>query len=392
MSENIAEVRAGYVAPTQQDLADIVALKDDVHRNLWITQRYFDLSLGLRLVIDPDNANWSTFATWASKTAGQSIRNEEVPEFFRAQLGLEQRLENKVRGLRLMKWMGLLGFVRDAIVATLRDVSTQVADGNRKVFEELGPLFASFIELMQAGGDDASLERFIDALKPGLPTEDGTQDGQDLLKKAFRNYHHAATVGADEAEGDGPQSGPSKAELILLANCQIGLHEQTRLQANIKGAMDAPIDTIFTGHLHRLLPAFIGRPVAAILHMLAKPFIKDVKELWELVATRYAMNLTLPEGKEIPLGHDLPDVPQEYPPALRELDLPALRTLVETYDLDLDSTAASGANNWSDLKDRMGFIVELFRSRQQHPELFDPPFSDSQLAQLAAGQTPTGTL
>ena len=40
----------------------------------------------------------------------------------------------------------------------------------------------------------------------------------------------------------------------------------------------------------------------------------------------------------------------------------------------------------------MNFIVNLFRSRQRDPSLFEPPFSDAQLAVLAAGTLPPGPL
>ena len=49
-------------------------------RNLRITECYHRLSHELAAAVDAGNANWSTFATWASKTAGNWIRNEEVPE------------------------------------------------------------------------------------------------------------------------------------------------------------------------------------------------------------------------------------------------------------------------------------------------------------------------
>src|ERR1700734_1685240 len=67
--------------PVPTDLDAIAALQDGAVRNLLITQRSHDLSQGLVETLGPGNVNWSTFATWASKTAGLSIRNEEVPPF-----------------------------------------------------------------------------------------------------------------------------------------------------------------------------------------------------------------------------------------------------------------------------------------------------------------------
>ena len=55
-------------------------------RNLLITQCYHDLSSELSRVLCATNVNWCTFATWASKTAGRFIRNDEIPVLFRGLL------------------------------------------------------------------------------------------------------------------------------------------------------------------------------------------------------------------------------------------------------------------------------------------------------------------
>ena len=36
----------------------------------------------------------------------------------------------------------------------------------------------------------------------------------------------------------------------------------------------------------------------------------------------------------------------------------------------------------------MNYIVNLFRSRQQHRRLLDPPFTDAQLTVMALGELP----
>jgi hypothetical protein len=54
------------------------------------------------------------------------------------------------------------------------------------------------------------MDRFNQDLKPGPPP-----DGQDVLMQAFNNYR-AAALSVDPKE---------KAELVFLANLQIGFHE-----------------------------------------------------------------------------------------------------------------------------------------------------------------------
>jgi hypothetical protein len=115
-------------------------------------------------------------------------------------------------------------------------------------------------------------------------------------------------------------------------------------------------------------------------------------EIWQELATRHAMNLALPEGKEIPLGSDVPSLPSGAPTALQSIELPELRELFARFHASPGSNAGSGANNWARLEDRMGFIIELFRSRQQELDLLSPPFDPAQEADLARGVVPSGAL
>ncbi len=369
-----------FESTTVEEVERIVGESDPVLRNLWITQSYYKLSGELSRVIDRQNVNWSTFACWASKTAGLSIRNEEVPEFVREELGLRPGKLHGVGGgtLRFIETFGLGRFVRDAAVRTLLEVSKQVAVGNRKVYAELAPLFARFVDLMKSDPSESDLETFLGRLQPGA-IESG---GQELLRRAFRAWYEAS-----KAESDG-----ARAQLILRANCQIGLHEQTRLQPHIQGAMDAPIDVIWQQKLRELLPVLIGFPLAMLLRFLTRPFLRALTESWQRVATRYAMNLALPDGKEIPLGEDLPERPDTFPADLRQITDPKTEALLERFDPGLHSTLGSGANNWADLNDRMGFIVELFRARQQDLSLFHAPFLPEQEQILREGRVPEGHL
>lgn len=368
-----------------QALARITGEQDVVLRNLLITQSYHELSRGLSEVVDAKNVNWSTFATWASKTAGRSIRNEEVPSFVMDALRFSDRLDALLpTWLRaVLEHVGILHRVRAAARRTLQEVSAEVSEGNLKVYSELGPLFEHFIDALRAGAAPGpqpgeALERFFEKLRPGAPES----EGQDLLREAFGNYVAARQSSSDE----------ERAELMLLANCRIGLHEQTRLQPNIQKAMDAPIEEIFVKYLKVTLPLLIRGPAAFLIKYLVRHFTREVTELWQELATRHAMNLALPEGKEIPLGSDVPSLPSGVPVALENLELPELRELFARFHASPSSNAGSGANNWARLEDRMGFIVELFRTRQQDLELLSPPFDAAQRAELERGVVPSGAL
>ena len=60
-------------SPGVADVARIAALENPVIRNLEITECYADLSAAMRARTG-GAADWCTFATWASRQAGSTIR------------------------------------------------------------------------------------------------------------------------------------------------------------------------------------------------------------------------------------------------------------------------------------------------------------------------------
>ena len=383
--------------PPSQDLETIITMADPVRRNLFITQRYHDLSRGLRDTIDPGNANWSTFATWASKTAGETIRDEEVPQALRTLLADAQAV---LKGLSLVNEV-ICFFVHadvdvgvdhllDPITGTLSDVSKDIAVGNLKVFRELAPIFDSFVTEFRdhTTRDDAKLAKWCARLAPG-PVEEG---GQDLLRDAFTEYY-AAKFDADV---------DSKCQRLLAANCNIGLHEQTRLQPQIVAALDAPVRDLVEKQLvdaaKKVIPGTKHDDLAIKLVAPLQPMLDDIEVLFRRLTTRYLMNLTLPLGQRLSLGEDV--APEHgdslFPPPLRRISgPPRFLSLLQRYDrvsLDGSKAVGSAAVDWASITDRMNFIINLFRSRQQDAELFTEPFTDEQRITLNEGLVPAGQL
>lgn len=360
---------------TDARINTVAALQDGALRNLWITQTYHDLSKELSSAIDPHDANWSTFACWASKTAGESIRNAEVPNLMMLALRAEASFEELCRGL-LRDLLGIheaaapddiFDLARDAIAT----VSAQVAAGNLRVFAELAPVFASFVQTFgkDKAHDAAKYEAYAARFRPG-PAD---QDGQDLLREAFGYYYEAKFAKADV-----------RAQKMLHANCLIGLHEQTRLQPNIAAALDAPIATIFRERLQASAKRGVpDRLHGAIESITARDseLVRCVERAWQSFATQALMQLALPGGAAIPLGMDPNEVlGMGYPKALRTLSDPKLIALARRFGAD--GTRDTAAADWSSLPQRMRFIIDLFRTTQQHAALFDQPFSDSHRSQL----------
>jgi hypothetical protein len=363
----------------------IVGLADDpVRRNLLITDCYHELSTALGQAVGAENANWCTFATWASKTAGRFVRNDEIPAAFRGELagappvGIRLRHVNealvRARADAASGEDGLLGLSR----TISGDVARLIAAGNLAVFGELAPIFARAAPILAAGGD---LQPLLDGLRPG-----STSDGQALLHSALSGY------AAARAEPDPHR----KAELMLLANGQIGLHEQRRLQPFIAGSIDVPVDDALQGSLDELLeslPGLLRRPLEATLARLAHPLAAEVQTVWQELCTRELMTLTLPDGTLL-LGRDLPARPGEppYPAALTQFDDVDLASMLEAYGADRPGYVGSAAVDWTVLTERMRYILDLFRARQVDGALLEPPFTAAQSAAMLAGDPVTGPL
>jgi hypothetical protein len=362
-----------------QELAAVAALSDPTPRNYLITQAYHDLSAQLARVVGGPDANWCTFATWASRTAGESIRDEEAPAWALSLLRAEERLEHALEALG--KALGEQGHpapnVFDVARATLGRVRSQIGDGNRKVYAELSPLFARLIACWDGTGtfDDAAFATLVDGLRPGA-SADG---GQAPVRQAFEAYRDAAR------ERDATR----KAQLMLLANALIGLHEQTRLQPNIADALDAPIDVADADGLWKrlaaLLPANAHTELLAVLAPSSAVMLSFVRNLWCRIATSAAMHLELPDGSAIALGEDPnQSLRARYPLALRTPTLPALRDFIARYGAAHRDHADLGATDWANLDQRMRFIVDLFRTTQQDVRMFEQPFTEQERQRHAA--------
>jgi hypothetical protein len=270
--------------------------------------------------------------------------------------------------------------------AALRRAADAVAIGNRKVFMEIGREFARWLATAAAAGTPSpdATRAFCDALRPGDPP-----NGQTHLREAFAAYGDAcATPNARE-----------RAEALFYANLLIGLHEQTRLQPEIQASLDAGLEpeTVKRELLALFFPGVWLRTRVRIARLTGRPMPADVaidalvaavRRRMREVLTDLLMTLRLP-GEVVHLGRD---VHGQFPPELRQLTHPGLRALLARVDLTPDSTARTGATDWANLRERMHFITDLFRSSHSRTDLFAPPYDANQVAAMRAGRRPSGAL
>ncbi len=320
---------------TQDEVRRIGAIESPALRNLEITYAYSRLSAATAERTGP-GANWCTFATWASRQAGRTIRGEDLEEQLRTRLLAPRELLRPLTSL--WRWLlrrGLLnpGSRLGRVLAKLHTpfdafelASDAVARGNKKVFDEIGFEFARYLETVS---DEDSLQAFL-------------RDTPEDLRAPFTRYHH---------DGD-----------RLLANLEIGLHEQTRLQPEIREALDAPYKTA--------LPIIGPQRYAS---KLARELI-----------TANLMVLTLP-GRVLALGANLPD-------PMPDAADPELVALIARFEPPAGSVDDCGARDWSELQQRMHYISHLFRAFHATATLSDAPFTEAQIERIRAGSIPEGEL
>ena len=393
--------------PTVAEVDAIAAIADPVVRNLRITQCYHELSRAIALRTGASSvastssvppwpgANWCTFATWASRQAGQTIRGEDFARMADELFG-DPRVSALLTDVARLAASEVRGSSADALVGSIRRVidpegalrraADAVAIGNRKVFAEIGREFARWLGTAAPAGPPtaAQTEAFCSAFRPGEPP-----DGQRLLREAFAAYGDACAAADPDA----------RAERLLLANLLIGLHEQTRLQPEIAASLDAALDasTVKQRLLALLLPAQWLRARAAMSRWLGRPMPLDVAIDALLAAVRRRMRVLLTEAMmtlRLPgtVVHLARDVQGPFPAELARVDHPALRSVLVRVDPTPDSTAGSGAADWADLPDRMHFIADLFRCWHARPELDQPPYDAAQVRDMKAGRRPSGRL
>jgi hypothetical protein len=127
---------------------------------------------------------------------------------------------------------------------------------------------------------------------------------------------------------------------VLLANLVAVLHEQQRLQDAIAGALDAGLGETAKAIARGRLSTHTEHELAEHLGGLGRL----VEDAWERALTEHVMTLTV-AGEVLHLGRDVPALPdgRMFP------------------------------DDWRVLGDRMNYIVNLFRSRQQYAPLFNDP-------------------
>src|SRR6185312_666504 len=340
--------------PSVDDVRRIIAIGNPVIRNLEITYCYSRLA-AVFAARSGTGANWCTYATWASRQAGRTIRGEDPLDYLGNRLAARRWLLHPIATL----WRRLLrrGFLQPEtrigrLTAELHTpfdaferASAAVALGNLRVFEEIGLEFARYLEECPPDlpADAPEIRLFLDSLRPGDPPE-----GQRYIRQAFVHYERLRFERDPKAH----------AELAVLANLEIGLHEQMRLQPQILEALDSAEATekdLGRRVLEAVFPSaaraspLLRVPAAFATGLVAAGFQRTSSKVSREALTDSLMVLTLP-GRVLALGQHLADA---YP---AELDRPVNAELIELlaqYEPIPPTLDDCGARDWADLHQRM---------------------------------------
>lgn len=384
--------------PSVADIDRISNISQPILRNLLITQCYYELSAVFSKRTG-HCANWCTFAVWASKQAGQTIRREDLIRSLESRLKLEPEVAQalgiiatvaKKIGAR-QNFEQIRNTALGSLLSTVVDrASYAVSTGNQKVFDEIARQFSRFMGscFTDSVYTKVNIENFCSQMLPGDPP-----NGQAYLQLAFTRYYESFFI-------DDPKR---QAELRLLANIEIGFHEQTRLQPEILESLNAAkIDPVqvkkhllgilfpeqdYTGRLWLFLQNVVQK--TKLLDSAMETLVTRAQIHLRKMLTLHLMTLILPPNNCLRLGYDLTT---NYPSYLKELAHPDLLKLLKQIDPTQDSLVQSGATDWASLPERLHYIADLFRCYFDTKVLFEPPFTQAQTETIKAGKIPGGRL
>lgn len=328
----------------EREIAEAIEITDPALSNRKITLVHYHLSQVLQTVTGRDaGANFHTWAVWGSRKAGVTIRQEDLGEALRNAtvvsglvgflVGLTVSWISIKLWLTHLPWIiiplsALLGMCCGAFVGrriavySRREAARLILEGNRIVLEDIGKQTARFIALFhdKREEDREALKAFLAELRPG----DTAAGGQDLLRQAFTQYYTVRYA----------RDLKRKHEAAYFANCLAVLHEHIRLEPYIKKSMPYIIRKCAT---KRMMQFDVG-------------------------------TVRLRVSEEVPALDGVP-----VPGSLHELTCPELSDFLKDWSGDLRK---SPARDWTNIRERMRYIVQLFRVMHLERSVFAEPYRD----------------
>jgi len=330
----------------RREIEEAIETPDPSLSNRRITLVHYKLSQVLHAVTGTDaGANFHTWAVWGSRKAGVTIRQEDLTEAIRNAtvvagivgliVGLGGSWFSIEFWLTALPWTivpasSLLGMFcggltgRWIAIYSRREAARLILEGNRIVLEDIGKQTARFVAMFhdKSEEDPNSLKAFLSELRTG----ETASGGQDLLRHAFTNYYRARYA---------PHT-KQKHEAAYFANCLAVLHEHIRLEPYIKRSMPYIIRKCAT---KRLMQFDIGK-------------------------------VKLRVSEDVPTLAGLP-----FPKSLHSLSSLELSNFLNGSNGWGGNLVTSPARDWTKIRERMRYIVQLFRVMHLDQSVFSEPYT-----------------
>lgn len=366
---------------------------------------YFDLSnaLGARLHGggEKENATFPTFAAWTTETLRIDVARPDDD-------GASPRSGRQ--GLRPGRW--IYQGVANYILGGSGEIAGNLASGEAMIYEEVGLALMALLAAVEDGPHRATWQKRWDQFNRNLADAyenlnlrrsererpeliDGTM--RAVLQEAVLPYFRVLAEGLAEGLADKDDDGRKRrAELILLGTIRLEAYAQTRLQpvlernlSYVPDALAARIGSRLTGRTNRSTVRLRR------LYERSQGARRFADEAFAIAATRYVFTLVV--GQEVlGLGRDLPVAPPAnpvlrdrlpkadrdryvlgsfFPRHLQTLREPDVWAAWQQFDRSTTEGTRTAVDDWLRYEERLNFIVNLFRSRQQVSGLYSRPGS-----------------
>ena len=313
----------------------LLAYPDRAERNERVTQQYYDLSTAMSGIVGDDNANWATFAVWASDEIGRNLDPGNGAMGLSEQVGGDPRF-----------WL---------------------SKGNSMLISDIGPGFQYFTQTFADGQNrDMSFEQFWSNFQQeysgrNISYLDGSGDPENDMKNAFKAYYEAMQLNDEQQASTDPAEQQSLADrrgdLMLYANTLVGLQEQEIIQTDIENGMDTALGVNPFGGAGMFLDFHLAGPDGTGEYRIDTD--QDMPQQDNRVDPA-GTSFTTVDGQTIQLDQ-------------------ALRDRLNSLDGDIDGDGDeydinnSGTNHWEGYQERMGAIYHMFSNYQRYSSIFADP-------------------
>jgi hypothetical protein len=312
----------------------LLAFPDRQERNEAVTQQYHDLSEGMAGIVGGDNANWATFAVWASDEIGRNLDSS---------------------------------LNRTAEMYGVGDPRYWLSKGNSKLISDIGPAFDHFVDTFGNGRNrDMSFDDYWKSFEAayggrGISYLDGHVGNADDMKNAFKAYYDAMKI--EDRIKEHPQQADTldgrRDQLMLYANTLVGLQEQALVQTDIANGLTL----LGLENPWNVGGSFIDFHLPDAGGGTRRLDTDNDLQTTGTSVSPLSESFTTWDGKTIDLGTEL-------------------RTKLNNLDYDPSNEDESNIANsgvggsdegWQQYGQRMGYIYHLFANYQRDPSLFQDP-------------------